>query len=347
MATVDSVPRRSAPHEEGAAVSRRPRAAAIAVVVCTRDRAHRIGACVSSILASPLRTLELLVVDQSEGEETRAILSAFRDPRLRVLWTSPPGLARARNVGVEASSAPILLFTDDDCRVEPDWVERFLAEFERDPTLDGVYGRVLPDGPARPGWVCYSVMTSTTRRLVAGLPRGFLQESIGHGNAMAFRRECFVRHGLFHEWLGAGTPMTGGEDTDFAFRILRAGARLAYSPLPLAHHDNWMPIADSNRQLYGYARSASAVYTRFALRGVAAALALHLRTFGRSARIAAARAAARDAAGVAHAARLLRVQLEGIAWGVRRVAVRPPAYRAGARTRTWRDGLRADRANAV
>jgi glycosyltransferase involved in cell wall biosynthesis len=308
---------------------------AASVVVCTRDRARTIGRCIASILASEVEAMELLVVDQSDDDATQAIVMTLDDPRLRYLRTPTRGLARARNIGIEASRAPIILFTDDDCYVEPSWVAEILNGFQAAPRVDAVYGRVLPHGEGRPGMVCRCLMEDTRPRLVEGLPKGRVQRAIGHGNNMAFRRACFSRHGLFLEWLGAGTPMKGGEDTDFSFRILRAGARIYYSPAPLAYHDNWMPIQASNRQIAEYRLSAAALLTRFVLRGSLAALRHHISFFGSSYEHTRRWQKRNERGRIRYERELLQSQIVGIGYGLLYAFRRSPRYALGQRTRPW------------
>ncbi|HKB15055.1 MAG TPA: glycosyltransferase family 2 protein [Planctomycetota bacterium] len=303
----------------------RPKPPRISVLVCTRNRGGKIGPCVRSILASPLAEMELLVVDQSTNDETRRALEAIRDPRLRYLPTGTRGLARARNIGIRACASGVVLFTDDDCVVERDWVEAILREFEADPEVGAVYGRVLPLGKGGPGEHCPTVMESTERRVVQDLEES-THEAIGHGNNMAFRRELFARFGLYLEWLGAGTPMRGGEDSEFTFRILSRGVKVLYTPSALAHHDNWMPLEASKRQLYRYMLSASAVFTRFALRGSAVALrvqAWRYRTYWRDF-IGSVRW--KNWPAVVHVGKLLFVHTLGHLLGLLFVARRPPRY---------------------
>lgn len=226
-----------------------------------------------SILASKLTPadMELVVIDQSPDSQTEEQVKAIgADPRLRYIKTPTKGLARARNIGIRAAKSPLILFTDDDVIAEPDWVDLVLAEFDADPSIDAVYGRVLPymqrDVAGKDGYHCPTLMTSGDRYVVQGLTKS-THEALGHGNNMAFRRRVFEKHGLYLEWLGAGTYMTGGEDTDFTFRILKRGVRMLYSPRPTVYHDNWMPIEKSNAQLYKYMFSASTVFSRFMFRG--------------------------------------------------------------------------------
>ena len=59
--------------------------------------------------------LELIVVDDGSADETPRGLAEVADPRLRVLRNDvAQGVARARNRGVAAASAPWVAFLDDD-----------------------------------------------------------------------------------------------------------------------------------------------------------------------------------------------------------------------------------------
>lgn len=318
----------------------------ISVLVCTRNRPDHIGKCVRSILQSPMQDIEVLVIDQSDGDGTAQAVLAIGDPRLRYLRTPTRGLSRARNIGIEASRAPIILFTDDDCYAEPDWVQRIVDEFQRDPRRDAVYGRVMAYGKGGDGQTCPTIMESMTPREVQGLDRERIQGAVGHGNNMAFRRRCFEQHGLFLEWLGAGTPMTGGEDTDFSFRMLRAGARIYYSPEPVVHHDNWMPIQKANKQLHGYVCSGAVVYTRYVLRGSATAFAVQRFCFKDYRASMKWWKGQNDPDGIAHVKTMVRRHCKGILLGVLYVFRRPKRYRPGQVTLPWQE-LTPDRAGSA
>src|SRR6516164_1083064 len=115
----------------------------VSVIVPTRNRPDQIGPCVESILANSHPSMELIVVDQSDARDTESALVAFRqDPRLRYVVTSTRGAARARNVGIEASTADLIAFTDDDCRVPMDWVARIAELFDNEPAAGVIFGRV-------------------------------------------------------------------------------------------------------------------------------------------------------------------------------------------------------------
>jgi GT2 family glycosyltransferase len=55
----------------------------------------------------------------------------------------------------------------------------------------------------------------------------------------AIPREAFRELGDFDERMGVGTPLPGGEDNDFGYRLLRAGWRILYRPGPTVVHCAW------------------------------------------------------------------------------------------------------------
>lgn len=97
----------------------------------------------------PPQRWELIVCHDSAGPETDELLRShplalagrLRHVRLAP-GTAPPG--RNRNEAWRISNAPLIAFTDDDCRPPPDWLERALAAARRHPGAI-VQGATAPD----------------------------------------------------------------------------------------------------------------------------------------------------------------------------------------------------------
>src|ERR1700704_3309464 len=97
----------------------------ISAVVPTRNRPDHAAPCAGSILSNAGDDFELLIVDQSDDTATERALAAYDgDHRFRHIRSFSRGASAARNVGVEQSTAPIIAFTDDDCRVSTDWLQQ-------------------------------------------------------------------------------------------------------------------------------------------------------------------------------------------------------------------------------
>jgi glycosyltransferase involved in cell wall biosynthesis len=205
--------RSSARAFEGALKRRR-----ISVVVPTRGRAEQIQGCVAAILACR-GLVELIVVDQSTDNGTRAVLDPhFADARLRYVQSQTRGVSAARNEGIALAGAPLIAFTDDDCRVPSDWLERIEAVFAEQPDAAVLCGAVrVPDDLARRG---FAAQFAPKRRVYRSFPP---PGEWGISANMTVRREVFVRLGTFDPLLGAGAPLRSGAEFDLLVRVWEAG----------------------------------------------------------------------------------------------------------------------------
>ena len=204
----------------------------ISIVIPTRNRAADATDCVRSVLRGR-GFAELIVVDQSDDSATELALTAMRDPRLRYLSSTSRGATNGRNVGIDASDGEVIAFTDDDCRVAPDWAESIARIFATDREVAVVNGRVIvPEELAKKG---YAVSFEPEVREWQGR-----YPSPGHDWGItanfAARRDVFVRVGSFDGLLGPGAPLRCGEETDFLFRVLKAGLKMVNAREVLVEH---------------------------------------------------------------------------------------------------------------
>lgn len=89
----------------------------ITVVIPTYNRPVVLKNTVESYLAGRVLPREIIIVDQTPEPFDVSTLSDCRGVKLVVVHTDIPGSARARNIGVRASSHDVILFSDDDVLV--------------------------------------------------------------------------------------------------------------------------------------------------------------------------------------------------------------------------------------
>jgi glycosyltransferase involved in cell wall biosynthesis len=90
------------------------------VVIPVDDEAIHVEAAVRSALASDLRGLEVLVVDNSSTDRSAVAIGNIRDSRLvRVRLRSGRGTSRPRNVGIARATAPYVAFLDSNDLLKP------------------------------------------------------------------------------------------------------------------------------------------------------------------------------------------------------------------------------------
>ena len=214
----------------------------ISVVICTCDRPDMIGAAVESVLAQAYPKFEVLVLDQSRGDQTQAIVLdlAVRDPRLRYLRLAERGLSRAYNRGVREAAFELLAFTDDDCVAPSDWLELIAAALDGNPDVDLLYGQVLEPSNADSTAVIPTLPIARTERLSRG--EGF--RVFGMGANFAARRRALLAIGGFDEVLGGGGPLQSAQDFDLAYRLYRAGGVILLEPEVTVRHYGARGLAD-------------------------------------------------------------------------------------------------------
>ena len=191
----------------------------IAVVIPTRNRGAQAAEAARAVL-NDATDMDLVVVDQSTDDSTATALQRIQDGRLRVIRTDTRGASNARNAGVAATTAPIVAFTDDDCRPQPGWVSSVLRVFEESQDAALLFGRVhLPPTPNPEDYAASFEPKMRIQRKVP-MPDG----DIGIGANFAIRREVLKALGGFDPLLGPGAPVfRGAEETDLLIRALQAG----------------------------------------------------------------------------------------------------------------------------
>lgn len=241
--------------------------------------------------------VEFLIVDNRPvlpSDDVLPGLLAGRD-RVRAIHEPRKGISAGRNAGVAAARGDIIVFTDDDVRVEPNWLRELAQRFVDDPRVDAVTGLILPaelDTPAQIWFERYYGGFSGERtwrplvldaerpasRLVRGaritvvddgeVVRRFAVYGVGAygaGANMSFRRSALERIGGFDLALGTGTPARGGEDLAAFIGVLWTGGRIAYEPAAIVHHRHRRGTDELLKQLRGNGLGFTAMLTSLVL----------------------------------------------------------------------------------
>ncbi|NNJ13124.1 glycosyltransferase family 2 protein [Chloroflexales bacterium ZM16-3] len=197
----------------------------VTVLVCTRDRGESIVMTIRSILACTYPNVRLLIIDQSSDRCTEQAIKGFRDDsRLQYIHTRLRGKSRAENLALSFITTDLVLLTDDDCEVPPDWISQMVEPFVRYPKVGVVFCNVIAaPHDSQAGFVPDCV--SSRSFLVEDLAHWQTSDglNIGIGAGMAIRREAAEMIDGFSLLFGPGSPFRSGDDTDFTLRALVAG----------------------------------------------------------------------------------------------------------------------------
>lgn len=213
----------------------------ITVVVPAYNAAGTIDACVNSLrgLHGDAR-VEIVVVDNASTDGTVDRLRAWGN-NVRVLHEATRGPAAARNCGVRDARGRLVAFTDADCTVDPGWLDALVAPLS-DSGVGVVGGPIL----SRLGGnriERFGERIHDQRRAIEDDTPPYVASA-----NWASRREVLLEVGLFDEQLRRG------QDVDLAWRIVRAGYRLAYAPTATVRHRNHATVAGLINEGYAHGR---------------------------------------------------------------------------------------------
>lgn len=242
----------------------RPR---ISLIICTRNRAQALVAClnsVSSAAAHYVGGLEFIIVDNGSTDDTAQVIEAWRPSaggQLNHLVEPKKGLSRAKNRGLEAATGEIIAFTDDDCRLGETYFTDLASVYEgvQEPVLIG--GRVeLGDADDLPFTIKPDLDPQTYNPTIH--PGGF-----AHGCNLTFNRPALERLGGFDVRLGPGSRLGAAEDTDLVFRAHVAGLPVRYDPSFVVWHHHGRQDRDEVRSLHhAYNVGNGALYLKHGVR---------------------------------------------------------------------------------
>lgn len=220
----------------------------ISIVLCTYNRSGYLRKVLESISASELLESvcwEVVIVDNNSVDDTAGVARDFaaRIPeRFRYIFEKRQGKSHALNRGIGESKGDVLVFVDDDVTVEASWLRNLTASLWSGEWA-GAGGRTLMvEKFAPPRWLALSGPCSMLGILAAQFDLGGepcqLKEP-PFGANMAYRREMFVKYGMFRTDLGPSADRTiprPNEDTEFGRRLLAAGERIRYEPNAVVYH---------------------------------------------------------------------------------------------------------------
>jgi len=203
----------------------------ITVAICTWNRAKLLDQTLAEMhkLRIPDGVeWELLVVNNNCTDDTDAVIVRHTlSLPLRRLHEPKQGHSNARNCAIAAARGELLLWTDDDVLVDPDWITEYVVAANRFPQAGFFGGTVDPwfaNNPPR--WVQANLDRLegpfALRRFGPDVRLLTNTEQVFGAN-MAFRT-ALMKDFRFDPALGrVGNEMLSGDETDLVARLQAAG----------------------------------------------------------------------------------------------------------------------------
>lgn len=212
----------------------------ISVIVCTRNGAPTLPACLESLVAQTYPDFEVLVIDDGSTDATGEVAQGFECVRYH--RQEHAGLSVARNWGAKLATGTILAYTDDDCIAHADWLLHLSHAFT-DADVVGAGGPNIPPPPRNP-----------VERVVAAAPGAPAHVLLNDTEAehlpgcnLAIRKNALERIGGFRAEFRAA-----GDDVDVCWRLREGGGRLLFVPGAMVWHHRRFTVSAYLKQQRGY-----------------------------------------------------------------------------------------------
>lgn len=199
---------------------------AVSVVVASHGRHLRLRWLLNALEQQTIAPSEweLIVVHDYDGATARRVMDAHpltERGTLRHVAIEPGtgSPSRQRNIGWRAARGEHVAFTDDDCRPEPEWLERLVAVARSAP------GQVV-QGRTRPEPLERAMLTAPHVRTLKIDPVGPYAQTanILYPRALLQRLDGFDERAI------------AGEDVGLSLRARAAGAEIAGAPDAIVNH---------------------------------------------------------------------------------------------------------------
>lgn len=164
------------------------------------------------------------VVSWQEHENAPLPKALEERPDVAVHRLDAKGLSNNRNNAIEHSRSDIILIADDDLEYEPDFADKIIAAFEKDPGLDLATFKLQYFNP--------KTYPSESKELKIPLPKNYFVSSV----EIAFRRES-IGDLRFYPELGLGaSTMHGGEEELFLASAIKRGLSCRFENSIIGRH---------------------------------------------------------------------------------------------------------------
>jgi len=215
----------------------------LSVVIPTFNRLDSLREVIPALLRSDVRPdrFEIVVADSRSTDGTAEYLAGIAADHSNVRHLPGPynGRAMARNAGVVASRAPVVLFTDADIIASPDLLARHLEHHKTGEAIAVVGMEVQVD----------SLADYERKRADAALRAPLHGERSKRltwlyfltGNASVRRADLNRVGGFDEDFTGYGH-----EDLELGYRLQRAGVAIVYEPRAVNYH--WHPVPYDERK---------------------------------------------------------------------------------------------------
>ncbi len=227
----------------------------ISIVIPTHNRVRMLQRLLKSVDALEQAPDEVIIINDGSSDQTQNFLKEWEKINhkfISVVFNKPnsQGPGAARNIGIQLSSSDMIAFADDDCILDPSWIESIKHSiFWERKNLAGIGGKVFH---FRKGAV--SEYYSYHRILEPPKYNQYLVTA----NA-CYLKDCLLEVNGFDET----HKYPGGEDNGLSFKLANQGYTFEFEKNMIVIHDYRTSLFSFLKTFYRYGKGCAEISFKY------------------------------------------------------------------------------------
>jgi len=212
----------------------------ISIIICTYNRSHLLARLLKSLANQTIsqENYEVIVVDDGSSDNTRNICENIKEKILNFKYIfdeKNSGSGNARNKGLECARGDYILFTDDDCIVLENWIEKLSYYLTKEQIVAGSVISPVSNYLQ----LCHNI--AQFHAYMPGRKAGYIDFIAGLN--MGFRKE------VLKDLNGFNKEQKLAVDTELIIRAKMKGYKIYFAPDVIVEHD---PERTDLKEIFNY-----------------------------------------------------------------------------------------------
>ena len=212
----------------------------VSVIICSYNGGNTTESCLRSMGKIRYPNFEVVFVDDGSTDNTQQIVAKF--PWVVNIRQKNMGLSFARNVGMQAATGEVIVYTDSDCEADEDWLYYLVMPMVRGGHIGAGGPNLIPDEGSwvadcvgvSPGGPTHVMLDDRTAEHVPGCNMGY------------WRWAAMEINGFDSQFRKAG------DDVDFIWRLQHRGHTIGFTPAAQVWHYRRNTVKAYLKQQRGY-----------------------------------------------------------------------------------------------
>lgn len=191
------------------------------LILCTLNRAAELELCINSIAKQTFNDFEIIVVDQSDNDETEVLIKRYNQLNINYNRVCFRGLSKSRNYGLKLAKGNYFCLIDDDAVYLHNYLEvanKFLANSSYAIISGNIWNPVDNKAATK-----YDSKKDGKKLSVREITNNCPSPSLIFPMELITKNAC-----MFDERFGVGSVYGAGEETDLIFQARKFGYSVYY-----------------------------------------------------------------------------------------------------------------------